>query len=128
MSGTRLLEYGGYWIGAAHGTDALYAYRYDAGKRATRRRALGTKILDEAKDKLIGLAGATKSETSRSPDRVMMMAALDHYYENVVGNRKKPGFLRVSAFNPLRTMGERWRNGDGSTCKLRARRNIPRTV
>ena len=84
----RLWEYGGYWIASAHGTETLYAYWYDDGRRATRRRALGTKILDEAKERLIALAGASKSDTSRSPDRVMLLVALDHYYEHDVS--KKP--------------------------------------
>ena len=79
---TRLWEYGGYWIGPANGTPVLYAYWYEPGGRATRRRSLGTKILDEAKERLIALAGAARSDTSRSPDRVMLMVALDHYYEH----------------------------------------------
>ena len=84
---SRLWEYGGYWIGPAHGTKTLYAYWYDAGRRATRRRALGTEILDEAKERLIALAGASKTETSRSPNRVMLIAALDHYYENDIKDK-----------------------------------------
>lgn len=84
----RLWEYGGYWIAGAHATETLYAYWYDDGRRATRRRALGTKVLDEAKEKLIALAGAAKSDTSRSPDRVMLLVALDHYYDHDVS--KKP--------------------------------------
>ncbi|MCP8894263.1 hypothetical protein KYK29_04925 [Shinella daejeonensis] len=117
----RLWEYGGYWIAGAHGTETLYAYWYDDGRRATRRRSLGTKILDEAKERLIALAGASKSDTSRSPDRVMLLVALDHYYDHDVS--KKPSadqafrsitlikeFLEekmlptaaVSAFGPIR--------------------------
>ena len=117
----RLWEYGGYWIASTHGTETLYAYWYDDGRRATRRRSLGTKILDEAKERLIALAGAAKSDTSRSPDRVMLLVALDHYYDHDVS--KKPSadqayrsitlikeFLEekllptasVSAFGPIR--------------------------
>lgn len=117
----RLWEYGGYWIGTAHGTENLYAYWYEPGKRTTRRRALGTKILDEAKERLITLAGAAKSDTSRSPDRVMLMVALDHYYDHDVGSKPSAdqafraiGLVRdfltekllptaaVSAFGPIR--------------------------
>lgn len=87
MSG-RLWEYGGYWIARAHGTGALYAYWYDERIRNTRRRSLGTEILEEAQQKLIALAGAAKSDASRSPDRVLILRALDHYYENDV--RSKP--------------------------------------
>lgn len=87
MSGTRLWEYGGYWIANAHGTEILYAYWYDEGKRRTCRRSLGTKVLKEAQDKLIEIAGTARSENSRSPDRVMLLVALDHYYENDVKNK-----------------------------------------
>lgn len=83
----RLWEYGGYWIGEASGTDALYAYWYDGGKRRTCRRTLGTKILDEAKDRLLALAGSNKVDGTRSPDRVMMIVALDHYYVNDVSHK-----------------------------------------
>lgn len=84
----RLWEYGGYWIASAHGSGMLYAYWYDERIRNTRRRSLGTEILEEAQQKLIALAGASKSDTSRSPDRVLILRALDHYYENDV--RAKP--------------------------------------
>lgn len=86
MSG-RLWEYGGYWIAKAHGTGSLYAVWYDEAIRDTRRRSLGTKVLEQAKEKLIRLAGASKTDASRSPDRVMLMVALDHYYENDVASK-----------------------------------------
>lgn len=87
MSGTRLWEYGGYWIGNAHGTEILYAYWHDEGKRRTCRRSLGTKILKDAQDKLIEIAGTVRNESSRSPDRVALLVALDHYYENDVKDK-----------------------------------------
>ncbi|KQZ86946.1 hypothetical protein ASD64_05635 [Mesorhizobium sp. Root157] len=83
----RLWEYAGYWIGSAHGTETLYAYWYDDGRRQTRRRSLGTKILEDAKERLITLAGATRTDTTRSPDRVMLLVALDHYYDNDVSGK-----------------------------------------
>lgn len=83
----RLWEYGGYWVANAHGTETLYAYWYDERIRNTRRRSLGTKVLEEAQQKLIALAGAAKSDASRSPDRVLILRALDHYYENDVRNK-----------------------------------------
>jgi hypothetical protein len=84
----RLWEYGGYWIRRAHGSLKLYACWYDPRGRRTHRRSLGTEVLDEAKDRLIALAGAAETDGSRSPERVMIMAALDHYYEHDV--RAKP--------------------------------------
>jgi len=117
----RLWEYGGYWIGSANGTEVLYAYWYDAGRRSTRRRSLGTKVLDQAKERLISLAGAAKTDTSRSPDRTMLMVALDHYYDHDVASKPSAeqafraiGLIRefleekmlptavVSAFGPIR--------------------------
>lgn len=83
----RLWEYGGYWIARAHGTARLYAYWYDERIRNTRRRSLGTEILEEARDKLIALVGASNADGSRSPDRVMILSALDHYYENDIKNK-----------------------------------------
>lgn len=83
----RLWEYGGYWVGTAAGTGKLYAYWYDERIRNTRRRSLGTEVLAEAQQKLIALAGAAKTETSRSPDRVMILRALDHYYETDLRNK-----------------------------------------
>lgn len=80
----HLWEYGGYWIGRAHGTPKLYAYWYDKRTGSTPRRSLGTEVLAEACDKLIELVGSANTDGSRSPERVMMLAALDHYYEHDV--------------------------------------------
>ncbi len=83
----KLFEYGGYWIGRAHGTPVLYAYWYDRGSRQTPRRSLGTEVLEEAKTRLIKLAGAARTDGSRSPDAVSIARALDHYYENDVKHK-----------------------------------------
>ncbi len=86
MSG-KLWEYGGYWLAQTQGSDVYYACWYDAGRRRTRRRTLGTKVFEDAQKELISLAGAAKSESSRAPDKVMILAALDHYYENDVSGK-----------------------------------------
>lgn len=86
MSG-KLWEYGGYWLAQTQGSDAYYACWYDTGRRRTRRRSLSTKIFEEAQKALIGLAGAAKSDASRAPDRVMILAALDHYYDNDISGK-----------------------------------------
>lgn len=78
----RLWEYGGYWIGRVDGSEYLYANWYDQRRRRTYRRSLDTKILAEAQERLIKLAGNARVDASRSPDAVLLMAALDFYYEN----------------------------------------------
>lgn len=103
MSDARLWEYGGYWIGHAAGTEVLYAYWYDEAKQRTRRRTLGTKILQQAQDKLIEIAGSNRTESSRSPERVMLLTALDHYYVNDVqakpsGDQAKRAIALVTDF------------------------------
>lgn len=80
----KLFEYGGYWVGRVHGTPVLYAYWYDRGSRQTPRRSLKTEILEEAKTRLIKMAGAGATDGNRSPEVVTVMRALDHYYENDV--------------------------------------------
>lgn len=80
----RLWEYGDYWIGTEGNSDNLYAYWYNKRKRKVARRSLGTKVLSEAQDKLIELVGTLQADSGRAPERVMMLAALDHYYENDV--------------------------------------------
>jgi integrase len=79
---TRVWEYGGYWISGANGTANLYAYWYDKRTGSTRRRTLGTEVLSEAQGKLIALVGSAQRDGSKSPDRVMISVALDHYYEH----------------------------------------------
>ena len=83
----RLWEYGGYWIGRAGGTAQLYAYWYDKRKRRSARRSLATEILAEAQEKLIELVGSIQIDGSRSPDKVMIMSVLDHYYEHEVKHK-----------------------------------------
>lgn len=100
-TGEKLFEYGGYWIGRAHGTPILYAYRYDRGRRQTPRKSLGTEILDEAKERLIKLVGAAQVGSSRSPDVVTILRALNHYYENDVKNKPSA----VQAFWAMQLVG-----------------------
>lgn len=83
----RLWEYGGYWIGRAAGTPKLYAYWYDERIRDTRRRSLGTEVLEEARDKLIAIVGSAAADGSRAPDRVLILSVLDHYYENDIKHK-----------------------------------------
>ena len=91
---SRIWEYGGYWIGGATGSDYLYVCWWDQRAKRTRRRSLNTKILAEAKDKLVALAGSARRDASRSPDTVMILTAMDHYYENDVKHKPsaKPAF------------------------------------
>jgi integrase len=90
----RLWEYGGYWIGRATGSDYFYACWWDKRAGRTRRRSLDTKVFAEAQDRLIELAGSTQINASRSPDAVLLIAALDFYYENDVKSKPsaKPAF------------------------------------
>src|SRR6476646_6391706 len=91
---TRIWEYGDYWIGRAANTDYLYACWWDQRAKRTRRRSLDTKVLAEARDRLIALAGSAQRNASRSPDTVMILPALDHYYENDIRHKPsaKPAF------------------------------------
>ena len=117
----RIWEYGDYWIGRVAGSDYLYACWWDKRAGRTRRRSLATKVLAEAQECLIKLAGSSGISASRSPDAVLLMAALDFYYENDVKLKPsaKPAFramqllaeyiiekigpdARVSAFAQLR--------------------------
>src|SRR6516162_4313163 len=65
-----------YWIGRVAGSDYLYACWWDKRAGKTRRRSLATKVLAEAQDWLIKLAGSSRTNASRSPDAVLLMAAL----------------------------------------------------
>lgn len=96
-SGEKLFEYGGYWIGRAHGTPILYAYRYERGSRQTPRRSLRTEILEEAKQRLIAIVGGAHVSSTKSPDSISISQALDHYYENDV--KLKPS--SVQAFRAI---------------------------
>ena len=78
----RIWEYGDYWIGRVANSDYYYACWWDQRAKRTRRRSLDTKILEEARDRLIALAGIARRDVSRSPDSVMLIVALNHYYEN----------------------------------------------
>jgi integrase len=117
----RIWEYGDYWIGRAANSDYFYACWWDKRAGHTRRRSLATKVLAEAKECLIKLAGSSRSNASRSPDAVLLMAALDFYWENDIkfkpsakpaframqlmaeyGNEKIGPAAYVSAFTPLR--------------------------
>ncbi|MBR1154520.1 hypothetical protein [Bradyrhizobium sp. JYMT SZCCT0428] len=93
----RLWEYGGYWIGHVAGSDYLYANWYDQRTGRTHRRSLETKVFAEAQDRLIALAGSAKVNASRSPDAVLLSAALDFYYENDVKLKPsaKPAFRAI---------------------------------
>jgi hypothetical protein len=94
-------EYGGYWIGAANNSSKLYAYWYDQRTGSTRRRTLGTEVLVEAQEQLIALVGSAHRDGIRSPDRVMISVALDHYYENDVKAKPSadPAFRAISLVN-----------------------------
>jgi integrase len=94
-SASRIWEYGGYWIGRATGSDYFYACWWDKRAGRTRRRSLETKVLAEAQDLLIELAGsAARNSSSRSPDAILLVAAFDFYYENDVKFKPsaKPAF------------------------------------
>lgn len=97
----RLWEFGGYWIGRANNTAKLYAYWYDRRTGQTRRRTLGTEVLAEAQDRLIALVGSAQRDSSRSPDRVMIAVALDHYFENDVKAKPSadPAFRAITIVN-----------------------------
>lgn len=66
-----------------------------------RRRSLETKVLAEAQERLIKLAGSSQINKSRSPDAVFLMAALDFYYENDVRSKAsgKPAFRAMQLIN-----------------------------
>jgi len=83
----KLWEYGGYWLGQVDGSEAYYVCWYDSSRRRTHRRSLGTKVFSEAQEKLIGLAGSAQADASRSPDRIMMLVSLDHYFDNDVSGK-----------------------------------------
>src|SRR3954463_7301526 len=93
----RIWEYGGYWIRHVTGSDYFYACWWDQRARRPRRRSLETKILAQAKDRLIELAGTSRIDASRSPDAVQLVAALDFYYENDIKNKPsaKPAFRAI---------------------------------
>ena len=80
----RLWEYRGYWIRRLANSPKLYACWYDSRRRREARRSLGTEVLDEAQDRLVELVGSARVDGSRSPESVLMLAALDHYFENDV--------------------------------------------
>jgi hypothetical protein len=86
-SPARIWEYGDYWVSRVAGSDYLYACWWDKRTGRTGRRSLGTKVLAEAQDRLIQLAGVKRSDTSRSPDSVPIVSALNHYYENDVKHK-----------------------------------------
>jgi integrase len=95
MPSERIFEYGGFWLGRVKGSDAYYANWYDPHGRRTRRRSLGTQELEEAKKRLVEKAGVSQLRSDRSPERVMIMAALDHYCDHW-------GDDRASAFQARR--------------------------
>lgn len=113
---SRLWEYGGYWIGGAHNTKRLYAYWYDQRTGATRRRSLGTEVLSEAKEAIITLVGSAQRDGSKSPDRVMISVALDHYYENDI--KEKPS--ADIAFRAIVLMNEYLAEKIGTTAAVSA--------
>lgn len=78
----RIWEYGDYWIGRVAGSEYLYACWWDKRKRRTGRRSLETKVLAEAQERLIELAGSVRTDGSRSSDSVLLMGVLDFYFEN----------------------------------------------
>lgn len=80
--GDNLFEYGGHWLNTEPGRAAIYAYWYDERSRKTRRRSLGTEILEDAKTKLIAIVLKKGSADPADPESVMVALALDHYFEN----------------------------------------------
>ncbi len=82
MPERRIFEYGGFWLTQVADSPAYYACWYDAGRRRTCRCSLRTEELEEAKKQLIQRAGAAGLDATRSPERVMIAAVLDHYCDH----------------------------------------------
>lgn len=80
--GKRLFEIGGQWIGTVTGSSSYYRFWYDPRAGELRRRSLKTEDFEEAKIKLAGIIGTGATQTALDPDRVMLSAVLNHYYEN----------------------------------------------
>lgn len=82
MSTEKLFEMGGQWIGQVRGRRGFYAFRYDGRSRQVVRSSLKTTDFEEAKRKLAESACNTMVHDPRSPDEVMLVAVLNHYFEN----------------------------------------------
>ena len=64
------------------GRPSIYRFWYDARSGETRRRSLKTSDVEEAK-KLLALEFATKTHSDpQDPEPVMLVAILNHYFEN----------------------------------------------
>lgn len=76
-----LFELGEYWIDRVEGSANLYRFWYDRKRGDIRRRSLKTSDLEAAKLALAAIVGTGKKDDTRSPDDVMLVAALTHYFE-----------------------------------------------
>jgi integrase len=82
MSTEKLFEIGGQWIGRVDGRKGFYAFRYDGRSRQVVRSSLKTTNFEEAKEKLASQALTAVVHDPRNPDEVMLVAVLNHYFEN----------------------------------------------
>lgn len=78
----RLFALGDFWLGREAGRDQIYKYWYDVGTRRTRRKAIGTNDLEEAK---VRLAKEVLAEPPKDPldaGNVTIAAIRAYYWEH----------------------------------------------
>lgn len=67
---------GRYWLDHVPGSDAFYAFCYDAGTRKVRRRSLKTSDAEEAKIRLAAIVLAEGEAKASEPDKVNLVTVL----------------------------------------------------
>ena len=82
MSGEKLFEFGGMWIGRVQGSQQLYRFWYDSRNGEVRRRSLKTASLEEAKSKLAEIVVNDAPVRADDPDQVPLVFVLTHYLES----------------------------------------------
>ena len=98
MSARKLFEIGGQWIGRVDGRPSYYRFWYVSGSRTVNRASLKTTDFEEAKRQLAQAAVTNARHDPKHPDEVMLVAVLNHYFEN--HSDKKP------SASPARRAGE----------------------
>lgn len=94
MSTEKLFEIGGHWIGKVEGRGGYYAFNYDGRSRQVHRASLKTNDFEEAKKKLATIAITSVKHDPRSPDEVMLVSVLNHYFINHSDKKVSAGMAR----------------------------------
>jgi integrase len=81
MSGEKLFEFGGMWIGRVQGSQQLYRFWYDSRNGEVRRRSLKTASIEKAKSKLAEIVVNDAPIKADGPDQVPLVFVLTHYLE-----------------------------------------------